>query len=311
MGYTDRHQRRFMRLISKDAMLYTEMITAQAVIHGDQTRLLGFTPEEQPLALQLGGCCPKKLAMATNIGSKLGYKEINLNLGCPSSRAQDGTFGAGLMTQPELVSKCINAMSAATQVPVTLKCRIGVDAHNSYEYFKHFIDYICKSTPCRTFIVHARIALLSGLSPKENRNIPPLRYDYVYRLKHEYPDLKIIINGGITSITEAKTHLAIVDGVMIGRRAYHDPWSIAVMQNQLFTPQVPIPSRTSLLGYYLPYVQNQLDKGLKINSIIHHLYGLFHCFPGGNIYRRYLSEHAHKPNAGIAVLKNALRHIAE
>jgi len=308
MGWTDRHERRFMRLLAPDAMLYTEMVTAQAVIHGDRERLLGFSPEEQPVALQLAGSCPQTLAKAAAIGVEWGYRTINLNLGCPSERASFGAFGACMMRTPALVRECVAAMAASAKVPITVKCRLGVDDRNSYEFFREFVDEIGSTGHCRILVVHARSALLlQGLSPGENRRIPPLRHEHVHRLKRERSDLEVIINGGIDSLTAAEEHLRHVDGVMIGRKACHDPWYIAVLQHRLITPHVPLPRRHEVLEAYYPYVQERLDRGDRLHRIVRHLLRFFHRCPGGGVFRRYLGEHSCNPDAGIRVLKDAAR----
>jgi tRNA-dihydrouridine synthase A len=304
MEWTDRHCRYFLRLISTHAFVYTEMVTAEAVIYGDRERVLGFDPEEHPVGLQLGGSDPKKLADAARIGSDWGYDEINLNIGCPSDRVQSGRFGACLMAEPDLVAECATAMGAAASVPVTVKCRIGIDDQDAEESLDRFIDTVAKAG-CRTFIVHARKAWLGGLSPKENRDVPPLDHDRVHRLKARRPDLAIVINGGIGSLEEAAPHLGHVDGVMLGRAAYADPYLLAAVDRALYGANVTPPTRDEVLDQYLPYVEWELARGVRLNAMTRHILGLYHGQPRARAFRRHLAENAHLDGAGIAVLEQA------
>lgn len=303
MDCTDRHDRYFLRLIAPDVQLYTEMITAQALIYGDAKRLLAFHPAEKYLALQLGGSNPTFLAQSAKMGEEAGYNEINLNVGCPSPRVSSGRFGACLMREPALVGECVAAMRAVVNIPVTVKCRIGVDDQDSYEHLSHFIQLIA-GTGCNTFVVHARKAWLSGLSPKENREIPPLRYDVVHSIKKDFPHLTIIINGGLKSITDIDVQLGLVDGVMIGRAAYSNPYFLAEIQSKYFKNN-DILSRQAVVAALIPYVSEQLKNGVKLTSITRHISGLFQGQRGAAIWRRYLSEHAHKPGANVDVLEQA------
>jgi tRNA-dihydrouridine synthase A len=303
MDWTDRHCRAFHRVLAPNARLYTEMVHAQAVIHGDRERLLGFDPSEHPVALQLGGSEPAHLAEAARIGEQFGYDEINLNVGCPSDRVQAGRFGACLMKEPALVAEGMAAMLAAVAVPVTLKCRLGVDELESYDHFLGFIDTVA-AVGVTTFAVHARKAWLSGLSPKENREIPPLRYDWVHRLKRERPTLEVILNGGLSSVEDCLAQLAHVDGVMLGRVAYHEPYRLHALECALSggDPQ----SREELLRAYFPYVEAQLARGVALKHISRHLLGLFHAQPGGRLFRQILSEGAPRPGADLSLLEGAL-----
>jgi tRNA-dihydrouridine synthase A len=309
MEWTDRHCRYFLRLISKRTFLYTEMVTAEAVLYGDRERVLGFDSTEHPLALQLGGSDPEKLGRAAKIGADFGYDEINLNVGCPSDRVQSGRFGACLMTEPELVGEYVAAMRAASQLPVTVKCRIGIDDQDAEESLDRFIDEVSRAG-CSTFIVHARKAWLKGLSPKENRDVPPLDYDRVYRLKQRRPELEIILNGGIESFAVAQTQLAHVDGVMLGRAAYADPYLLAEVDGALFGDANMPPSRLGVLEAFRPYVEDQLARGVRLNAMTRHILGLFHGQPRARAFRRHLAENAHLDGAGIEVLDEARRIIA-
>ncbi len=302
MDCTDRHARYFLRLISPNALLYTEMVTSKAILHGDCKKLLDFDAFEHPVVLQLGGSDPAELAMCAKRGTDWGYKEINLNVGCPSSRVQSGRFGACLMLEPERVADCVAAMSAATSIPVTVKCRIGVDTHDSYEALTSFIQMV-SDAGCHTFIVHARKAWLDGLSPKENREIPPLQYGVVQRIKRDFPHLTIIINGGIKTIEAIQEHLSSVDGVMIGREAYGNPYFLMKAEHALF--DTPLETRETILEKFIPYVDAQLKTGLRLSSISRHILGLFQGESGARAFRRYVSTHAPRPDAGIDVLKKA------
>ena len=306
MDWTDRHCRYFHRLLSPHALLYTEMVTAPAVIHGDRARLLGFDPAEQPVALQLGGSDAAELAAAARIGAELGYVEINLNVGCPSDRVQSGRFGACLMREPALVGACVEAMRDAvahTRAAVTVKCRIGVDDQDEYAGLAEFVDKV-HACGCNVFVVHARKAWLQGLSPKENREVPPLNYERVYRLKREHPQLAIIINGGVTSVAETREHLRHVDGVMLGRTAYHEPYRLAEIDADLFG--TPLPDRDEVLARLQPYIEAHLARGDRLQHISRHILGLYQGLPGARAYRRVLSERAHRADAGWEVVEQAL-----
>jgi tRNA-dihydrouridine synthase A len=307
MDWTDRHCRFFLRQMSRHVLLYTEMITAQAIIHGNRDHLLAYHPEEHPLAIQLGGSTPEALAMAAIIAEDYGYSEINLNVGCPSDRVQEGRFGACLMAEPLLVAECIAAIQAKVKVPVTVKTRIGIDAQDSYEHLHDFIETVAQ-TGCDTFIIHARKAWLQGLSPKENREIPPLDYPRVYQLKQDFTHLKILINGGITTYDEISHHLLQVDGVMIGRAAYHNPYLLAEIDQRFYHQDTPIIRREAVIENMLLYIQQEMSKGVKLNHITRHMLGLFYGVHGGKRFRRYLSEHAYKPTANEKTLWNALRY---
>jgi tRNA-dihydrouridine synthase A len=304
MERTDRHCRYFLRLISRRALLYTEMVTADAVLHGDRERLLGFDGSEHPVALQLGGSDPNKLAEASRIGEAFGYDEINLNIGCPSDRVQSGRFGACLMAEPSLVAECVGAMQAAVSVPVTVKCRIGIDDQDTEASLDKFIDVVA-DTDCKTFIVHARKAWLQGLSPKENRDVPPIDYARIYRLKARRPELTIIINGGIETLREASAHLDHADGVMLGRAAYADPYLLAEVDRNIFGSEATPPSRLDVLDRFMPYVETELAKGVRLNQMTRHILGLFHGVPRARLFRRFLAENAHLEGAGIEVLEEA------
>ena len=304
MDWTDRHCRVFHRLLAPHARLYTEMVHANAVLLGDRERLLGFDPVEHPLALQLGGSEPQVLAQATRIGVDWGYDEVNLNCGCPSDRVQAGRFGACLMKEPPLVADCVAAMvAAAGTTPVTVKCRLGVDDEHDYDRFAAFIDTVA-AAGCDTFVVHARNAWLQGLSPKENREVPPLRYGWAYRLKRERPALQVVVNGGIADAAEATAHLAHVDGAMLGRAAYHTPYLLHELDVAWFGGTLR--SRGELLRAYRPYVESQLARGVQLKHITRHVLGLFHGQPGGRAFRRVLSEGAHRDGADWSLLEQAL-----
>jgi tRNA-dihydrouridine synthase A len=305
MECTDRHCRAFHRILTREALLYTEMVTAAAVVHGNVGRLIGFDPAEQPVALQLGGSAPHELAEAARIGVDLGYSEINLNCGCPSNRVHAGRFGACLMAEPRRVAECVEAMQSAVSVPVTVKCRIGIDDQDSEESLSAFVAAIA-AAGCRTVIVHARKAWLKGLSPKQNRDVPPLDYRRVYRLKQARPDLRIILNGGVQSLDEAVGHLRHVDGVMIGRAAYERPWLLADVDRLIFGRVNPVASREVALLSYLPYVEERLALGVPLQTMTRHLLGIFHGEPGGRQFRRVLSESAHRPSADAALILRAI-----
>jgi len=305
MDWTDRHCRFFHRGLTRRALLYTEMVTAEAVLRGRRDYLLGYAPEEHPIALQLGGSEPRRLAEAARIGADLGYDEINLNVGCPSDRVQEGRFGACLMAEPDLVAACVAAMAAAVAVPVTVKCRIGIDDQDSEVDFQRFVGMVADAG-CRVFIVHARKAWLSGLSPKQNREIPPLDYGRVHHLKAARPDLTIVLNGGLAGLDAAATHMDRVDGVMIGRAVYHEPYLLAEVDRRFFDPGAVVPSRREALERMIPYVERHLATGGRLNTVTRHVLGLYHGRPRGRLFRRILSEEGQQPGAGLAVLAKAL-----
>ena len=288
MDCTDRHERFFLRLISKNTLLYTEMVVDEAINRGDKKKLLGFNINEKPVSLQLGGSSPKLLSEASKIGEDFGYDEINLNLGCPSKKVEKGKFGACLMKEPNLVADCLSKMQASTNLPVTIKTRIGYDDVEDYENLHNFISTL-KSTGVKTFIIHARKAMLGKFTPKQNLNIPPLKYEYVYKLKEDFPNEEIIINGGITSVDQIKPLLQKTDGVMIGRAAYHTPYMLAEIEKEIFNNE-NIPSRQDVIGQLIPYVKDELKKGTRLNQIMRHTLGLFHGQTGASYWKRYLSE---------------------
>ena len=288
MDCTDRHERYFLRLISKNILLYTEMIVDEAINRGDKKKLLEFNINEKPVALQLGGSSPKLLAEAAKVGEDFGYDEINLNLGCPSKKVEKNKFGACLMKEPNLVADCLSKMQSVTKLPVTIKTRIGYDNVEDYENFYKFITTL-KLTGIKTFIIHARKAMLGKFTPKQNLNIPPLKYDYVYRLKKDFPNDEIIINGGITNIDDVKDHLKSTDGVMIGRAAYHTPYMLAEIEKEIFKNE-NILSRQEVIENLIPYIKDELKKGTRLNQIMRHTLGLFHGQSGASYWKRYLSE---------------------
>ncbi len=305
MDCTDRHDRYLLRLFSRHILLYSEMITAEAVIHGDRDFLLGFDASEHPLALQLGGSDPAKLAQAARIGTDFGYDEINLNVGCPSDRVQSGMFGACLMMQPELVAECVAAMKSATDRPVTVKHRIGVDDRDSWDELLRFVQQQIDAG-VDALIIHARKAWLKGLSPRQNREVPPLHYEWVYRLKTLFPQTEIIINGGITTLAACEEHLLHVDGVMLGREPYANPYLLADVDCRLFNDvTASLPSRQQILERYLPYIERHLASGMPLSKIVRHIIGLFHGQPNARRWRRYLSDHAFHRGAGIEVIERA------
>ena len=304
MDWTDRHCRYFHRLLAPSALLYTEMVTTGAIIHGDTDRFLAYNPEEHPLALQLGGCDPADLADCARIAEKRGYDEINLNVGCPSDRVQRGRFGACLMLEADLVRDCIAAMLDAVQIPVTVKTRLGVDDHDSYQFMSDFVGKVAESG-CTVFIMHARKALLEGLSPKQNREVPPLHYDWVYRLKQESPGLEIVINGGIDSLVAIEEHLEHVDGVMLGRAAYQNPWLLAECQRQFFD-WAAVGSREEIIEAMSAYLERQVHAGTAVKHISRHLLGLFQGMPGAKAWRRYISENAFQDDNNMDLLRQAL-----
>jgi tRNA-dihydrouridine synthase A len=305
MDWTDRHDRAFLRLISRRVRLYTEMVPTGAILHGRRDRFLGFDPIERPLALQLGGAEAAELAECARIAADAGYDEVNLNVGCPSGRVQKGRFGACLMAEPDLVAECVGAMVRAAGIPVTVKTRIGIDERDSFDYLAGFAARV-RDAGCGTLIVHARKAWLSGLSPKQNREVPPLRYDMVYRLKDAFPDLRVVLNGGVQSLDEAAAHLAHVDGVMVGRAAYQTPYLLADADRRFFSDTRPAPSREQVVRTLLPYVAAQRARGVPLNAVTRHILGLFNGLPGARTWRRELSEQAHRPGAGPEVIETAL-----
>jgi len=310
MDYTDRHCRYLLRLVSPGALLYTEMVTAQALAHGDVERLLGFDPAEHPVALQLGGSEPALLARAARLGAGRGYEEINLNVGCPSDRVQSGRFGACLMAEPGLVADCVRAMRAAVSVPVTVKCRIGIDEHDDYAFFERFVTTV-REAGVDTFIVHARKAHLQGLSPKQNREVPPLRYDVPLRLKQEHPELTVILNGGLKSVAQVCEWLPRFDGVMLGRQAYHEPYLLAQLHRAIVDPGWPLPAREAIVGQYACYVGRMLAEGHRLPLLLRPVHGLYAGFPGARSWRRFLSEQGARPGAGAEVLLQSLRVFAQ
>lgn len=310
MDWTDRHCRYFHRLISQCAVLYTEMVTTGALLHADPARFLRFSQQEHPVALQLGGSVASELAECTRMAEAWGYDEVNLNVGCPSDRVQNNMIGACLMAHPELVAECLHTMQAAVKIPVTVKHRLGIDDMDSYEQLYRFVD-IVRQSGCKVFIIHARKAILQGLSPKENREIPPLKYEWVYAIKQAFPELEILINGGITTLDECEQHLQHVDGVMVGREAYHNPYMMAQVDQRLYSRQQPIPVRRDILEAMLPYIADQLAQGAQLHHISRHILGLFHAQRGGKQFRRYISENAHKAGASIKILEQALNLIPD
>jgi len=304
LDWTDRHERYFLRLLSHHAVLYSEMVTTGALIHGDRHRYLQFNPEEQPVALQLGGSEPSELAQCAQMAQDEGYNEVNLNVGCPSQRVQKGSFGACLMAEPALVAECIDAMQQTASIPITVKHRIGIDNNDSYEALCHFISTIT-ATGCDTFIIHARKAWLKGLSPKQNRDIPPLDYDLVYQIKRDFPDLTIIINGGIKTLAECQHHLESTDGVMLGREVYHNPYLMAEVDQMLYGANTPLLSRKQILQEFMYYVETQLSHDVYLKHMSRHILGLFQGIAGAKAWRRYISENSHKVGAGVEVLETA------
>ncbi len=310
MDWTDRHCRYFFRLLSPDTRLYTEMVVDQALLHGDPDRLLAYDPSENPVALQLGGSDPRTLAAAVDVASGYGYDEINLNIGCPSDRVQSGQFGACLMSEPKRVADCVAGMMASCKVPVTVKTRIGIDDHDDYGFLQTFVEAVA-AAGCCYFIVHARKAILEGLSPRQNRSIPPLKYTTVYRLKRDFPDLAIVLNGGIGSVGEVRHHLESVDGVMIGRKAYADPYFLAELQAQIDIPAPcagwHLPERYDIVRQMASYAERQLACGARLHHITRHMLGLFAGQPAARLWRRFISEQGQRLDAGPEVLIDSLR----
>jgi tRNA-dihydrouridine synthase A len=310
MDWTDRHCRYFHRLMTRRALLYTEMITTGAALHGDRARLLAFDPAEHPVALQLGGCEPGALAESARIAEDFGYDEINLNVGCPSDRVQDGRFGACLMGEPRLVAELVAAMKASVRVPVTVKCRIGIDEQDP-EIALEELTQAVEQVGVDALIVHARKAWLKGLSPRENREVPPLDYDRVYRLKIAHPRLPIILNGGVMDLDQVRAHLAHVDGVMMGRAAYQEPWQLLQVDPLLFGDTAPYQNAKAAVSALFPYITSQLDRGARLSSITRHILGLFRGVPGARLFRRHLATEAVKPGASVDVLMAALDLLVE
>jgi tRNA-dihydrouridine synthase A len=305
MDWTDRHCRVFHRLMTRRARLYTEMLTTGAILHGDRRRLLGFDASEHPVALQLGGSDPRDLALAAKIGEDFGYDEINLNVGCPSDRVKDGRFGACLMAEPALVARCVDAMKRAVSIPVTVKCRIGIDDQDP----EVALDELARGVVAAgadALIVHARKAWLNGLSPKENRDVPPLDYDRVYRLKAALPEVPITINGGIKGVAEARAHLDHVDGVMLGRAAYQEPWRLLSVDPDLFGEAAPHAAMKDVFAAMMPYIEGELAQGTRLHSITRHFVGAFYGVPGARAFRRRLAENGVKPDAGVDILRDAM-----
>ena len=308
LDWTDRHCRYFHRLMTSETQLYSEMITTGAIIHG-KGDFLAYNQEEHPLVLQLGGSNPIDLATCAKLAAERGYDEINLNVGCPSDRVQNGRFGACLMAEPQLVADCVSAMKAVVDIPVTVKTRIGIDDLDSYEFLTNFVSTVSEKSGCDQFTIHARKAWLSGLSPKENREIPPLDYARAYQLKKDFPHLAIAVNGGVKSLEEAQLHLAHLDGVMVGREAYQNPYILAEVDQLIFGLDKPVKKRTQVVEEMYPYIEQQLVNGAYLGHITRHMLGLFQNMPGARQWRRYISENAHKPGSGIEVVEAALAKI--
>lgn len=305
MECTDRHDRYFLRLLSRHTLLYTEMLTTGAILNGDRARFLTHHPAEHPLALQLGGSDPTALAECSRIAAEAGYDEVNLNIGCPSKRVKSGRFGVCLMTEPALVAECVRAMCEAVTIPVTVKTRIGVDEHDSYEALGRFVEAV-SGAGCSTWIIHARKAWLNGLSPKENRNLPPLKYEMVHHLKRDFPALEIILNGGIKTLNDVRRHLEQVDGVMMGREAYRNPYLLSDADALIFEDEHFVPSRHEIVEQVIPYVESEVNLGVPLTRITRHLLGLFQGRPRARSWRRHISENAHKHGAGAEVVSQAL-----
>ena len=310
LDWTDRHCRYFHRQLTGDALLYTEMVTTGAIIHG-KGDYLAYSEAEHPVALQLGGSDPAALAQCAKLAEERGYDEVNLNVGCPSDRVQNGRFGACLMAEASLVAECIDAMRQVVSIPVTVKTRIGIDEQDSYAFLTDFVGTVAQRGGCDTFIIHARKAWLSGLSPKENREIPPLDYPRVYQLKRDFPQLTIAINGGVKSLEEAKTHLQHLDGVMMGRKAYQNPGVLAQVDRELFGRDAPVADPVAVVRSMYPYIEAELAKGTYLGHVTRHMLGLFQGIPGARQWRRHLSENAHKPGADVRVLEAALALVAD
>jgi tRNA-dihydrouridine synthase A len=310
MDWTDRHCRFFHRLLTRRALIYTEMITTAAIIHGDRARLLGYDQAEHPVALQLGGCDPRALAECARIGADLGYDEINLNVGCPSDRVQEGRFGACLMAEPALVADCVAAMKAAVTIPVTVKCRIGIDEQDPEQSLETFASAV-EQANVDTLVVHARKAWLKGLSPRENRDVPPLDYDRVFRLKAAHPALPVVLNGGVTGVEQAASFLDRVDGVMLGRAAYQEPWRLLAVDPLIFGETAPFAQAKAAVDAMIPYIARELAQGARLSGITRHMLGLFRGVPGARAFRRVLATEAVKPGAGVSVVTDALAQVVD
>ena len=310
LDWTDRHCRFFLRLISEHAVLYTEMITTGAILHGDTERHLAMNTAEHPVALQLGGSDPHDLAAACKIAEKYAYAEINLNCGCPSDRVQNGMFGAVMMKNAEVTANCVSSMIEASSLPITVKHRIGVDDYDSYDFLCQFVGTVADAG-CNTFLVHARKAWLKGLSPKQNREVPELNYERVYQLKKDFPNIEIIINGGITTLEESAVHLNKIDGVMMGREAYTNPYLLSDVDKLIYGSKTPTKTREDIAEQFLQYVDNEMSKGVKLHAMTRHILGLFHGMPGARQFRRHISENAYKPASTIDVLTTALKATSE
>ncbi|PSW10502.1 tRNA dihydrouridine(20/20a) synthase DusA [Photobacterium sanctipauli] len=308
LDWTDRHCRYFHRLLSENTQLYTEMVTTGAIIHG-KADYLAYNEEEHPLVLQLGGSNPADLAHCAKLAQERGYDEVNLNVGCPSDRVKNGRFGACLMGEADLVAQCVSAMREVVDIPVTVKTRIGIDDQDSYEFLTDFISTVSEKSGCQDFTIHARKAWLSGLSPKENREIPPLDYPRVYQLKRDFPHLTMAVNGGVKTMEEIEAHLVHLDGVMVGREAYQNPYLLAEIDQRLFGSDKPVKKRREIVEAMYPYIERQLANGSYLGHISRHMLGLFQNMPGARQWRRHISENAHKPGAGIEVLEQAMAKI--
>ena len=309
MDCTDRHDRFFLRLMSKNVMLYSEMVATKSAIHGDRKKILSYSPEEKPLALQVGGSDKNELAEVAKIAEDMGYDEININLGCPSKKVQKNKFGACLMQEPNLVSKCIASMTKATKLPITIKTRIGYNDVEDYDFLKSFIQ-TTKDSGSKKFIIHARKALLKKLTPKENLNIPPLKYDFVYKLKENFKNDEIIINGGVKNIKDIKNHLSKVDGVMIGRAIYHSPYFLAEIEKEIFNNAI-VPTRSEVMENLIPYIQEETSKGVQLNHIMRHTVGLFHGQNGSRIWKQYLSKNMCIRNADLQKVNHIMDHVKQ
>jgi tRNA-dihydrouridine synthase A len=316
MGWTDRHARYFLRLITKHTLLYTEMVNTGALLHneqkiGEQKRFLAFHEDEHPVALQLGGSDPQALAQCATMAEDAGFDEVNLNVGCPSDRVKSGHFGACLMAEPQLVADCIAAMKDKVNIPVTVKCRIGIDDMEGYQPLENFVDTV-REGGCDTFIVHARKAWLQGVSPKQNREVPPLMYDYVHRLKNEKPELNVVLNGGLKSIEASQQQLTLVDGVMLGREAYYNPYILSCVDKDIYKDNnAPVKTREEIVYQMCDYIDNEIARGTELHSMTRHILGLYHGCRGAKAWRRHLSEEAHIPKADSSVLKAALLHVMD
>ncbi len=308
LDWTDRHCRYFHRLLSSQTLLYTEMVTTGAIIHG-RGDFLAYNEEEHPVALQLGGSNPQELALCAAQAEERGYDEVNLNVGCPSDRVQNGRFGACLMAEADLVAECIAAMKEKVSIPVTVKTRIGIDDLDSYEFLTDFVGRVAEKGGCEQFTIHARKAWLNGLSPKENREIPPLDYSRAYQIKQDFPHLSIAVNGGVKTLEEAQQHLVHLDGVMVGREAYQNPYILALVDQHIFNLNTPVKKRSQVVEEMYPYIEKQLTNGASLGHISRHMIGLFQSMPGARQWRRYISENAHKQGAGIEVIEAALAKI--